>query len=92
MKIYIAGLAAALMATAAFAQTTTPAPAPAAPAAPEAMTPATPPADAAPAPAADTAMGSAPMLTERGGKWYNGDKPATKTEISAYKKSMKTPH
>lgn len=89
MKIYIVGLAAALMATAAFAQTTTPAPA--APAAPEAMTPATP-ADAAPAPAADTAMGSAPMLTERGGKWYNGDKPATKAEISAYKKSMKAPH
>ncbi len=83
MKILISGLAAAMMTTAAFAQTVTPAD----PAAPAAMAPmeAAPAADAA-APVAAPADG---MLVQKDGKWWNGDREATKTEIAAYKKAKK---
>ncbi len=30
-----------------------------------------------------------PMLQQRDGKWMNGDKPATKAEIAAYKRQQK---
>lgn len=88
MKIILTGIAAAaLISVAAVAQT-----------APSgSMTPATPPAPMEPAttpPAADAGMaapatGEGAMLTERDGKWYNGDREATTTEIAAYKKAKK---
>lgn len=34
---------------------------------------------------------SAETMTERDGKWYMGDRPATKAEIKAHKQMMKTP-
>ncbi len=90
-------VAAVFMASAALAQTST---TPEAQAQPDAM--AAP--EAAPAPAAEAApmaapMASeapmqhdamaAPMLEKRNGKWMNGDKPATPTEIAEYKKAEK---
>lgn len=83
MKILIPGILVALMATAAVAQTAMPTE-PAAPAAAMAPMEAAPPADAvAPAAAADA------MLVQKDGKWWNGDREATKTEIAAYKKAKK---
>jgi hypothetical protein len=83
MKTIMTIAAVAFMATAANAQTMTPAD----PANnPSSMT-ATPPADsAAPAPAPGAVTGE---LVERNGKWWNGDREATKTEIAEYKKAKK---
>jgi hypothetical protein len=93
MKMLIGGLAAAWMATAVLAQTP---PADTPPADPMANTPATmPPAstmtptDPVPAasemaPAADTKV---PMLVEKNGKWWNGDRLATKSEIAEYRRT-----
>lgn len=99
MKIILTLAAAAFASTAALAQMQ---PAPAAPPA-AAMQPGTPapapaaPMEAQPAPMtndmapAPTTTASAEMMTERDGKWYMGDRPATKAEIKAYKKTVKTP-
>ena len=78
MKILIPGVLVALMATAAVAQTVTPAE-------PAAPMEAAPPAEAV-APVAPAADG---MLVQKDGKWWNGDREATKTEIAAYKKAKK---
>lgn len=52
-----------------------------------------PAAETAPAPAPEAmeqdAM-SSPSMQMRDGKWYNGDRPATKAEIAAYKKAEKS--
>jgi hypothetical protein len=82
MKILVSGLAAALMTTAALAQTP--------PADPMSSNPAaTPP--ATPAPPAETAppvatASNAPALVQKDGKWWNGDRKATKEEIAEYKR------
>ena len=82
MKMLLTGIAAALMATAATAQT--PPADPMAPAAPATTkTPAAPPVTTAPA------TPDAPMLTEKDGKWWNGDRLASKSEVTAYKKTLK---
>jgi hypothetical protein len=89
MKMLLTGIAAALMASGAVAQTMSPVgpPAPgaamAAPVAPAAEAPAAPAVEPAPAAAATT------TLVQRGGKWWNGDHPASKTEIAAWKKAQK---
>ena len=88
MKMLLTGIAAALMATAATAQMSQPAD----PAAPPAPMGATPPADATGAPpagAASAPAGETAMLTKRDGKWYSGDREATKEEVAEHKKSMK---
>ncbi len=84
MKILIGGLAGALMATAALAQTP--------PADPMTSNPATtPPATATPsaevAPPATTETANAPQLVQKDGKWWNGDRKATKAEIAEYQRS-----
>ena len=81
MKIILAGLAAFAMAGPLMAQTVTP------------VEPSPPPTENT-APAADTMAPAAPMatepkLTERDGKWWNGDREATKAEIAEYKKAHK---
>ena len=74
----------------------------AAPLAAQAMNPAdpsaTPPAEnMAPEPMAPPADNIAPpadettTLVERGGKWWNGDREATRDEIAEYKKAKKIP-
>ena len=80
MKMLLTALAAVVMAGAAAAQTVTPTD-PAAPVPMDSMQ-AAPPADAAAAPGATT-------LVEKDGKWWNGEREATKDEIAAYKKAMK---
>ncbi|MFZ4689014.1 MAG: hypothetical protein ACOYLS_07240 [Polymorphobacter sp.] len=82
MKMLLTGIAAALMATAATAQTP-----PADPMAPAAPT--TTEAPAAPPAAEAQAAPDAPMLTEKDGKWWNGDRLASKSEVTAYKKSLR---
>ena len=82
MKIIFAGLAAFAMAGPLMAQTVTP------------VEPPTPPPTENAAPAADAMAPAAPMateatLTERDGKWWNGDREATKAEIAEYKKAHK---
>ena len=95
MKMLLTGIAAALMAGGAVAQTMSPVgpPAPAAsmaaPAAPAAEAPAAPAMDAAPAAEAAPATAAGTTLVQRGGKWWNGDHPASKTEIAAWKKAQK---
>lgn len=90
MKIFLVLTAAALASTAAIAQTPTdPAaqsmqPGMSAPTAPM-------PADTSSASTGSTTTAAADMMTERDGKWYVGDRPATKAEIKAHKKMMKTP-
>ncbi len=81
MKLIIATTA-ALLAGAAFAQSTAPAPA-AAPMAPAPME-----APAAPAPAADPApaASAAATMSVKDGKWTMGDRKATKAEIAQWKK------
>lgn len=81
MKILIPGVLVALMATAAVAQTVTPAE----PAVPAAPMEAAPPAEAV-TPVAPVADG---VLVQKDGKWWNGDREATKTEIAANKKAKK---
>ncbi|GGE11003.1 hypothetical protein GCM10011529_16700 [Polymorphobacter glacialis] len=83
MNIIMTIAAAALLATGAGAQVS----GPAAPAT-ESMQPAPPmdsttPVDAAPAGAAIE------TLVQHDGKWWNGDRKATKAEISEYKKAKK---
>ena len=87
MKMLLTGAAFAFLATAATAQTVTPMDNPAAAPAAPAMTPADPATPAAPQTSAEAPAGT--MLVERDGKWWNGDKPATKSEIAAYKKARK---
>ncbi len=88
MKMLLTGLAVALMASAAVAQTTTPAD-PAAPAAMESAAAAPAAEPAAPAAASEAAAPSATTLAQRDGKWWNGDRRATKPEIAAWKKAQK---
>lgn len=95
MKMLLTGIAAALMASGAVAQTMSPVgpPAPgsamAAPVAPAAEAPAAPAVEPAPAADAAPAAAAATTLVQRGGKWWNGDHPASKTEIAAWKKAQK---
>ena len=83
MKMLIGGIAAAFLASVAVAQTP-----PADPMAsnPAATPPATPtPADAAPSATTETA--EAPMLVEKDGKWWNGEREATPAEIAEYNRN-----
>jgi hypothetical protein len=77
MKMIFAGLAAVVFAGGVAAQTVTPVepppPAPVENAAPAVQ----------PAPENETAM-----LTERDGKWWKGDREATREEIKAFKKAQ----
>ncbi|MBC7504837.1 MAG: hypothetical protein H7267_03805 [Sandarakinorhabdus sp.] len=89
MKMLIGGIAAILTASTVLAQPAPPvgpaapaAPAPFAdPAASSAPAPAAPSAEPAP-PAASEQTAIAPILTERNGKWWNGDRKASKAEIA----------
>jgi hypothetical protein len=99
LAVVAAGFIATAPATAAVAQTTAPATPPAS-APTDSMAPpvdsmapadsmAKPPADSMSAmPMQKDAMAS-PMLEKRNGKWYNGEREATKAEIDSYNKSMK---
>lgn len=80
MKILIGGLAAMFLTAAAVAQ---PAPAPA----PDPMTPNAPVVAPTPAPETTPAPAAVPNLIEKDGKWWNGDRVATKEEIAEYKRS-----
>ncbi|TRW16863.1 hypothetical protein [Glacieibacterium frigidum] len=104
MKIFLTLTAAALASTAAIAQTASPgAPAmqqpgmsapttaPTAPTTTDTAPMASDTAPAASAAPAGTTTASAEMMVERDGKWFMGDRPATKAEIKAHKKMMKTP-
>lgn len=78
MKRVFAGLAAGFLATAAMAQQVTPVePPPSNP-----MT--QPPTEPMQSPGGEVAT-----LTERDGKWWNGDREATPAEIAAYKQAQK---
>jgi hypothetical protein len=87
MKIILAAAIAVTMTTGALAQTVVPA----APVT-EAMTPApaaTPAEPAAPAAEAATQVAAAgPTLVEKKGKWWNGDRRATKAEVAEYKQAQ----
>ena len=89
MKIFITGLAAILVSASAFAQSASPAD-PMAPPAPMATpAPMTDPAAPITGPMAPSAAdpAAAPLLTEKNGRWWNGDRRATNTEIADYKRS-----
>ena len=95
MKIILAAAIAVTMTTGALAQTVVPAtpateamtPAPAA--TPEPAAPATPAESAAPAAEAATQVATAgPALVEKKGKWWNGDRRATKAEVAEYKQQL----
>lgn len=80
MRMLLTGLALTMMAGVAMAQTVTPAD-PAQPAPMDTMA-SPPPAEAPPA-------SDATALVQRDGKWWNGDREATKDEIAAHKKTQK---
>ena len=85
MKMLIGGLAAVFVATATLAQSTPP------PTEPMNSPGAVPPADTA-APGAQAAEASAaPQLVQKNGKWWNGDRKATRTEIAQYKAANPRP-
>lgn len=99
MKIFLTLAAATLASTAALAQMSAAPSAPPAPTMQPGMAAPAPaaPMEAQPAPMANDmaatpdATASATMPTERDGRWYMGDRLATKAEIKAHKKMMKTP-
>jgi hypothetical protein len=73
MKLAFVSMATLLLAAPALAQTVTPV-----------EPPPPPPREMTPPPAPDVAT-----LTERDGKWWNGDREATPAEIEAYKKAQR---
>lgn len=87
MKMLVGGLAAIFMATAALAQTAPP------PTTDPMNSPsALPPAEATTPPASGAEAPTGPQLTQKDGKWWNGDRKATRTEIAQYKAANpKTP-
>ena len=95
MKIVITAIAGLLLAATAAAQTIAP-PSPSAPetppvtqtpvAPPAEAPPPAPPAEAPPAEAAPSAQPDAPALVLKDGKWWKGDRRASKTEIAEYRR------
>ncbi len=89
MKMLICGLAATMLSTAALAQSTPPPPADpmaAPPASTMSSPPATPSAPLTPAAPMATAE-TGPTLVQKNGKWWNGDRKATKAEIAEYQRT-----
>lgn len=84
MKILLASIAAMALSAPLMAQTMTPTDTTTPPAGSMAA-----PTDRMSTPTGNTQAGTEVMLTERDGKWWNGDREATKAEISAHKKAQK---
>ena len=83
MKIVITAIAGLLLAASAAAQTIAP-PSPSAPDMPPVtQTPVAPPAEAAP-----SAQPDAPALVLKDGKWWKGDRRASKAEIAEYRRDQ----
>ena len=83
MKIVITAIAGLLLAASAAAQTIAP-PSPSAPETPPVtQTPVAPPAEAAP-----SAQPDAPALVLKDGKWWKGDRRASKAEIAEYRRDQ----
>ena len=90
MKMFIGGIVALFVTTAAFAQSAPPVGAMETPT--NTITQPAPtgtPNDPAVSPTGPNSPGSTtmPMLTEKNGKWWNGERKATDAEIAEYKRS-----